>query len=144
MTTSLIYDRRFCEHHTGQGHPERAERLRAIVHRLNEDLLWERLQHLPIEPVPMKWIERIHEGEYIDRLRDACQCGDPFIDAVDSAICPHSYNVAILAVGGLLAASDAVMDGRVRNVFCAVRPPGHHTEADRSMGFCLFNTPLIT
>lgn len=91
----------------------------------------------------MKWIERIHQKAYIDRLRDVCGRGDPFIDTADSAICPGSYDVAVLAAGGLLAAADAVMAGNVQNAFCAVRPPGHHAEAGRSMGFCLFNNVAI-
>ena len=143
MSTAFIYDQRFRDHDTGQGHPERPDRLRAIVHQLKEGKLWERLEHLPIEPAPMQWVERIHQRVYIDRLRDACRHDEPFIDTPDSAICPDSYDVAVLAVGGLLAAADAVIGGKVQNAFCAVRPPGHHAERDRSMGFCLFNNVAI-
>jgi len=91
----------------------------------------------------MRWIEAIHTAEYIERLHAACKQGERHIDVPDSAICPESFEIAQLAVGGVLAAVDAVMQGQIDNAHCAVRPPGHHAERDRSMGFCLFNNVAI-
>ncbi len=143
MTTALIYHDRFGDHHTGAGHPERPDRLKTIVRGLQEQHLWNRCQHLTFEPATLSGLLHVHDRAYIDRLRQACQSAAPFIDTVDSAICPVSYDVAILAAGGLLAAAEAVVQRRCRNAFCAVRPPGHHAERDRSMGFCLLNNAAI-
>ncbi len=143
MATGLIYDDRFLAHDTGPGHPERPARLTAIVERLKSLHLWDRLTHLEFGPADLRCVERIHSPAYVRRLKAACEAGEPFIDVPDSAICPRSYEIALLAAGGVLAAADAVMAGRVTNAFCAVRPPGHHAERDRSMGFCLFNNVAI-
>lgn len=143
MPTGLIYDDRFLEHDTGPDHPERPERLRAIVDRLKATHLWDQLVHLPVVPAPLASVERAHERAYVERLREACELGRPYIDAPDSTISRASYDVALLAAGGVLEAVDAVARKRVRNAFCAVRPPGHHCESNRSMGFCLLNNIAI-
>ncbi len=143
MTTGLIYDERFLDHDTGPGHPERPDRLRAIVEKLQTQGLWQRLHRLPFSPADLSVIERLHGPAYVHRCFEQCRQGDTFIDTPDSAICPESADIAQLAVGGVLAAVDAVMAGKVDNAFCAVRPPGHHAEADESMGFCLFGNVAL-
>ena len=143
MPTGLVYDERFLLHDTGPGHPERPDRLRAVVKRLRDEGVWEGLVHLSFAPAETSQMLRVHGAAYVDRLRAACMQGLPFIDESDSAICAESFDIACLAVGGALAAVDAVWEGRVDNAFCALRPPGHHAEADRSMGFCLFNNVAI-
>ena len=143
MKTAIIYDDRFIDHDTGPSHPECPGRLEAIVSRLRDDGMWDRLERPDFGPADMAWIERVHAKAYIDRLRSACEQGRMFIDVPDSAICPGSFDVARLAVGGTLAAVDAVMAGQVDNALCALRPPGHHAEYDRSMGFCMFNNIAI-
>ncbi|MEM7625264.1 MAG: histone deacetylase [Planctomycetota bacterium] len=143
MSTGLIYDPRFLEHDTGPGHPERPDRLRAIVQRLEADGLWDRLARLPFDTANGARLERLHAPRYVTRVHEACAMGQPYIDTVDSAICPASDGLARLAVGGVLRAIGGVMKGEVGNAFCAVRPPGHHAEADRSMGFCLFGTVAL-
>jgi acetoin utilization deacetylase AcuC-like enzyme/formylglycine-generating enzyme required for sulfatase activity len=144
--TGLVYQDLYLEHRTGEGFPERPDRLRAILRRLREKEFWTAL--VPIPPVahPEEWITAIHSKEYLERVKKACEaCGDEIhhLDTGDMPICSKSYEVALGAVGGVLGAVDAVMEGKVRNAFCAVRPPGHHALRETAMGFCLFNNVAI-
>lgn len=143
MPTGLIYSDRFLQHETGPGHPERPDRLRAIVRNLKATGMWDRVTHLPFEPAALEWIERLHEPAYVRRVHEACANGEPFVDVPDSAVSPKTYELALLATGGVLAGADAVMNGKVDNAFCIVRPPGHHAEASHAMGFCFFNHVAI-
>ncbi|MDD4891869.1 MAG: histone deacetylase, partial [Phycisphaerae bacterium] len=143
MKTGLLYDPRFLDHDTGPDHPERPDRLRTIIDGVNTSGLAGRLTMLKARPAALDDVLAIHSQQYIDRLRDACVSGERYIDTPDSAICPKSFEIALLAAGGVLAACDAVMAGEVDNAFCAIRPPGHHCERDRSMGFCLLNNSAI-
>jgi len=143
MATAYVYHDRFLEHDTGAGHPERPDRLRAITKRLQTTGLVDKLKPVDFESADMKWVRRLHDPAYIDRLENACRNKQKYIDAVDSAICPDSFAIAQLAVGGVLAATEQVMQGKADNAFCAIRPPGHHAERDRSMGFCLFGNVAI-
>jgi acetoin utilization deacetylase AcuC-like enzyme len=143
MPTGFCYSDRFLDHDPGPSHPERPERLRAIVDKLRRTGQWDRLTHLPFEPAPLAAIEAVHDDDYIRRIETACRTNSPYIDSVDSGICPASYEVALLAAGAGVAAVDAVMAGEVDNAFCAVRPPGHHAERGRSMGFCLFDNIAV-
>ena len=142
MATALGYDQAFLQHRTGM-HPERPARLTSIVETLRRDGLWERAVPVDGRVDPEAWIRTIHSEEYIERLDAACRAGLPFIDCPDSAICPDSCKVARLAVSVTLGACDMVMSGEVENGLVLPRPPGHHAEADRSMGFCLFNNIAI-
>ncbi len=133
----------YLEHEMGRQHPESPERLRAIVSRLESSGTLSRLTRIPPRPAGKEWITRIHDPAYVQRLETmAPHEGYASLDA-DTALSPGSLPAASLAVGGALAAVDAVMDDRVDQVFCAVRPPGHHAEADRAMGFCLYNNVAI-
>ena len=142
MRTALGYDDVFLEHRTGE-HPERPARLTAIMESLGRRGLVDRCMAVEAQPAPDEWIGKIHSSQYIRRLVSACQDDMPFIDCADSVICPDSYRVACRAVSMTLAACDIIVAGTVENAFCALRPPGHHAEHDRSAGFCLFNNIAI-
>jgi acetoin utilization deacetylase AcuC-like enzyme len=117
--------------------------LEAITARLEASDVRERLVRLPAPLVDRKWLETVHTPRHVDRLAQvAPEQGHVYLDA-DTPMAPGSYRAALQAVGGTLAAIDAVMDGRVANAFCAVRPPGHHAEPSRAMGFCLFNNVAV-
>ena len=130
-------------HKVREGFPEKPKRLEAIVARLKERKLWERLVLIEPRAAEVKWLTAIHEANYIRRAQAACQAGLDQLDCTDMPICPQSYDAAVAAAGGVLAAVDAVMDGNVDNAFCAVRPPGHHAMKDRAMGFCMFNNVAV-
>ena len=137
--TGYVYDERYLRHDPGTWHPERPDRLKAIHRNLKEGNLLELLVSLPPYAAPLEWVERLHDPEYIREFKAACDKGLPIFKVPDCGICRESYDIALLAVGGVMAAVDAVMAGQVDNAFCAVRPPGHHAERNRAMGFCYFN-----
>jgi acetoin utilization deacetylase AcuC-like enzyme len=143
MKTGFVFDEIYLKHDTGAGHPERSDRLRAIVKRLTDDGLLAQLVPIPAAPAPMEWITAIHTQEYVDNVRKTCASGGGLLDAGDTPVSADSYQAALVAAGGVLRAVDAVMAGKVANAFCAVRPPGHHALKDRAMGFCVFNNVAI-
>ncbi|UCE59135.1 MAG: histone deacetylase [Phycisphaerales bacterium] len=141
--TGLAQDERFQRHLTGPHHPERPARLAAISKAFDERGIAQACSGIDVSRIDMDLVRRIHSQAYLDRLRQACKDGLSCIDVPDSEICRESYEIAQLAAGTVINAVEGVMAGGVDNAFCAVRPPGHHTERDRSMGFCLFNSIAI-
>ena len=137
--TGLVYDEQYLRHRPGEWHPERPARLEAIMQRLQDTGLLEELILIRPYQAPVPWIERLHDPEYVERFQTACQKGYTIFGVPDCGICPESFDIALLAVGGVFAAIENVMDGRVQNAFCAVRPPGHHAERNKALGFCFFN-----
>ncbi|MFZ2088356.1 MAG: histone deacetylase [Desulfobaccales bacterium] len=137
--TGLVYDEQYLRHRPGEWHPERPARLEAIMQRLQDTGLLEELVLIRPYQAPVSWIERLHDPDYIKRFKTACEKGYTIFGVPDCGICPESYEIALLAVGGVFAAVDHVMNGTVDNAFCAVRPPGHHAERSKAMGFCFFN-----
>lgn len=142
-TTGLALDERFQHHATGPDHPERPERLVSIAARLTQSGLVETCKRVAVSPIDMAHVMRVHDKAYVDRLAQACRDRERYIDVPDSAICCESYDIARLAAGAVVNAVDDVMSERLDNAFCAVRPPGHHAERNRSMGFCLFNNIAV-
>ena len=142
MTTLLLTHPDCLLHDTGYGHPENADRLRAI----NDALASPSFNELKREEAPLADladIERVHPKAYVEMVRASIPKRDhKFLDA-DTVVSPGSWNAALRAVGAALHAVDQVVAGKADNAFCAVRPPGHHAEPSRAMGFCLFSTVAI-
>jgi acetoin utilization deacetylase AcuC-like enzyme len=130
-------------HDMGPYHPECPERLHAIGDRLIAAGLDPYLRHYTAPAATHQQIARCHGAAYIEAVEDASPDeGLHFIDP-DTALCPHSLDAARHAAGALVLATDLVARGECRTAFCAVRPPGHHAERTRAMGFCLFNNVAI-
>ncbi len=140
--TTLLLSHQTCTRHIMPGSPESPSRLEAIEQALqHED--FNLLQREDCPEATSAQIARAHDPAYINEIRDLTpESGDFWIDG-DTSLCPHSYKAALKAAGGAIRATDAVMSGEVENAFCAVRPPGHHAEKARAMGFCLFNNAAI-
>ncbi len=141
--TGYLYTPQYLAHDTGPHHPERPDRLRAIQDRLQKSGVLSLLEPIMSAPVDPEMLERVHSRSYIERLKLACERGERAIDSPDCPICRQTYDIALLAAGGVLRAVDAVMMGQVHNAFCAIRPPGHHAERTTAMGFCFFNNTAI-
>jgi acetoin utilization deacetylase AcuC-like enzyme len=143
MSTTLLLSHPAClDHQTPMGHPERPDRLRAIEQALEV----EKFQTLAREQAPMASadiIALVHPMEYVEAIRGASPDeGTIHLDA-DTAMSPGSFEAALRAAGGGMRGVDEVMGGTAANAFVTVRPPGHHAETARPMGFCLFNNAAI-
>jgi acetoin utilization deacetylase AcuC-like enzyme len=138
--TGVVIDPRYLEHDTGDGHPERPERIRVLLPLVNAAA--RSLTDIPARLASGDELALVHDGAYVDEVA-ATRDKPWFAFDADTPTCARSFDTARLAAGGLLALVDAVMDGRVRNGFAFVRPPGHHAERQRAMGFCLFNNVAV-
>lgn len=141
--TGFLYDELFLLHDTGSYHPETAERLISIYKGIDEAGLLPKLTLLKAKRADMEWIEMVHDHAYICRFEELCLAGNRMFDYPDNQMCIYTFETALQAVGGILNAADLVMKGDLHNVFCAVRPPGHHAEKNKAMGFCYFNNVAV-
>ncbi len=138
--TALVYQKEMLKHDTGMGHPERPERLTAIMEafkaaKLNPPIL-------DIKPAEMDDLARVHSKRHIVSIQKICAQNMVYPDP-DTTMVKASWDAALLAAGGAISACKSVLDKTYENVFCAVRPPGHHAERDQAMGFCLFNNVAV-
>jgi acetoin utilization deacetylase AcuC-like enzyme len=143
MNTALVYDDIYLRHDTGAHHPEKAERLTAIMKTLKDAGIFDKLLHIKPEPADRSVLELCHDPHYIDTFKDAAALARPFLHTPECPLSPATFEAALCAVGGVLKGIDEVMEGGVKNCFCAVRPPGHHAERTRAMGFCYFNNVAV-
>lgn len=141
--TGLVLSPDYLAHDPGPGHPESPARLQALLQGLERAGLLQRC--LPITPYPASdtALRRCHSQRYLDSVQRDIAYGNAWLSTGDTALCDHSEAVARLAAGGAMAAVDAVLAGTVRNAFAPVRPPGHHAEPSRGMGFCIYNNLAV-
>lgn len=142
MTTLLLTHPACLEHDTGYGHPEQPDRLRAVQSALSGDA-FAALERVEAPRAELSAIERLHPKAYVETIKAAIPRElhnrlDP-----DTVVSPGSWEAALRATGAVLHAVDRVMDKTAGNAFCATRPPGHHAEPSRAMGFCLFNQVAV-
>lgn len=139
MRTAYISHSDCLLHEMGPSHPERPARLRAIKDELMASGLMDKLEHHIAPLATLEQLRRIHTAEYIASLEArAPSTGMAYLDP-DTAMNPHSLKAAYRAAGAVILGVELVMGKTVESAFCSIRPPGHHAERDRAMGFCLFN-----
>ena len=136
-------DTRFEEHDAGRGHPERPDRVRAVLDGLDAGSPRDARRRLVPRRATREELERVHTVDYLDRLERFCREGGGRLD-VDTGASAASWEAALLAAGSGLEAVDALERGDGDSAFCAVRPPGHHADSARAMGFCLLNNVAVT
>ncbi|MCD6399165.1 histone deacetylase [candidate division WOR-3 bacterium] len=142
MSVGYLYDPAFLEHDAGPGHPESPARLCAILDRLETSGLLGQLQQVPVIPADDGAILRVHDLALLERLQQLAEAGGGRLDP-DTHVGPGSYAAARMAAGAAVCGARAVWHGDVQRAFALTRPPGHHAERGRGMGFCLLNNVAI-
>ena len=140
MSTAIITSDTSTNHKTGLGHPEQPDRVTAIIKNLkkNKNLIWKKNKKFD-----HKILDFTHTPEYVEQVENAFpKKGLAFLDA-DTIISPGSKDATYDAVGSIISAIDGVENKEFKNAFCAVRPPGHHSEKEKSMGFCIYNNVAV-
>ena len=142
MKTGLITSDTYQNHNTGEGHPEKIDRVTAVIDNFkrfnNKNLIWKKPSTFDVS-----LLINTHSSEYIDQVSKSFpKIGLNFLDG-DTVISPGSKDATKDAVGSIIAAIDGVENKEFKNAFCAVRPPGHHAEKERAMGFCIYNNVAV-
>ena len=140
MKTAIISSKTSVNHLTGDGHPEQPKRVTAITERLkkNKSLIWDKPASFD-----QNILKKVHDENYVDMVKKSFPYqGLKFLDG-DTIISPGSKDATIDAVGSVIKAIDGVEQKKFRNAFCAVRPPGHHAEKNKAMGFCIYNNCAV-
>ncbi|KIO48906.1 histone deacetylase family protein [Nitrosospira sp. NpAV] len=143
MRTAFISHPDCLLHDMGPHHPERPARLKAIEEELTASGLMDRLERHVAPLATLEQLRRVHTPEYIASLvAKTPSTGIAYLDP-DTTMNPHSLAAAYRAAGAVILAADLVIGGHAANAFCSIRPPGHHAERDRAMGFCLINNIAV-
>ncbi len=140
MKTGIITTDSYLNHDTGQGHPERPDRVSVVIENLkkNKKLIWKK----PLR-FDAKYLKIAHKSDYIDEVENSFpKKGLHFLDG-DTIVSPGSKQASSDAVAAIITAIDSVQNKEFKNVFCPVRPPGHHAEKDKAMGFCIYNNVAV-
>ena len=143
--TCIISSPRYLDHKTGVNHPESPKRIDTIIKSIEDSRIIERGFCCLLEPKTssLKDLKLVHSNSYITLVKRICEHGGGLLDIGDTVASPNSYYVARLAVGGVIKAIKNVFEGKVKNSFAFVRPPGHHAGKSYAMGFCIFNNVAV-
>ena len=142
MKTGLITSDTYLNHNTGDGHPEKIDRVTAIIDNFkkldNKKLIWKKPNKFE-----NSFLIKTHTSNYIDKVNKSFpKKGHNFLDG-DTVVSPGSKDASKDAVGSIITAIDGVQNKEFKNAFCAVRPPGHHAEKEKAMGFCIYNNVAV-
>ncbi|MEQ1881425.1 MAG: histone deacetylase family protein [Burkholderiales bacterium] len=143
MTTAYLHHSDCARHNMGSHHPECPARLTAIQDHLLATGLLDHLMTVDAPPATREQLQRVHLAEYLDALEASVPARGIIHLDPDTVMGPHSYRAALHAAGAVVKATDMVTTGEAENAFCNVRPPGHHAERGRAMGFCFFNNVAV-
>ena len=142
MKTGLITSDTYQDHNTGEGHPEKIDRVTVVIDNFkkldNKKLIWKKPSNFD-----QSLLIDTHSSEYIDQVNQSFPKNGLFFLDGDTVISPGSQNATKDAVGSIVAAIDGVQNKEFKNAFCAVRPPGHHAEKNKAMGFCIYNNVAV-
>jgi len=142
VKTGLITSDTYQNHNTGEGHPEKIDRVTAVIENFkrlnNKNLLWKKPSKFDLS-----LLINTHSSQYINQVRKSFpQSGLTYLDG-DTVVSPGSKDATKDAVGSIISAIDGVQNKEFKNAFCAVRPPGHHAEKEKAMGFCIYNNVAV-
>jgi acetoin utilization deacetylase AcuC-like enzyme len=142
VKTGLITSNTYQNHNTGEGHPEKIDRVKAVIDNFkkidNKELIWKKPTRFD-----QSFLINTHSSEYIELVSKSFpENGLTFLDG-DTVVSPGSKEATKDAVGSIIVAIDGVQQKEFKNAFCAVRPPGHHAEKDKAMGFCIYNNVAV-
>jgi acetoin utilization deacetylase AcuC-like enzyme len=143
MSTAYISHSDSLKHHMGDNHPESPDRIKAIEDQLILSRLEPYLTYLESPLASEQHLNLIHTQQHVEKIKEQVSDSDIRVIDADTSMNPSSYQAALRSVGGAILAVDAVMAGQVKNAFVCTRPPGHHAEPDKAMGFCFFNNVAI-
>src|SRR5687768_7356879 len=131
--TGLLYSNEHMNHVTPPGHPESTHRLEIVMRGLKESGAIEKMESIPARLAAREEVVRCHTAKYFETAKSDVEHGLPVLSTGDTNITERSFDVALMAAGGVMNAVDAVVTGKLQNVFCVVRPPGHHATPTKGM-----------
>ncbi len=139
LKCGIVYDPVFKKHETGPHHPEQSNRASYIFNKIREKNLYEPTNRIPVRTCEQKSLELVHSPSYLKKAKLEIESGSGQLSTGDTVICKDSWEIASLVTGGLIEAVSRVTEQKLNNAFCISRPPGHHANSVKGMGFCIFN-----